>query len=126
MATWEDVERVVAVLPDTDLKGPRQWTVHGKVFVWERPLRTKDRDELGDAAPSEAPLALWVADEGEKAALVGDDPDTFLTTSHFHGYPIVLARLDRVPVPELEELLQDAWLARAPKRLAKDYLERTE
>ena len=50
----------------------------------------------------------------------------FFTTSHFDGYPIVLARLDGIAVPELEELLQDAWLARAPKRLAQEYLDRTE
>ncbi|KON71993.1 MmcQ/YjbR family DNA-binding protein [Cellulosimicrobium cellulans] len=126
MASWEEVERIVSVLPDTDLKGRRQWTVHGKLFVWERPLRAKDLDELGEAAPVEPPVAFRVADEGEKAALVGDDPDVFLTTSHFDGYPIVLARLDLVAVPELEELLQDAWLARAPKRLAQEYLDRTE
>jgi len=126
MASWDDVERIVAVLPGTDLKGPRQWTVHGKLFVWERPLRAKDLDELGDAAPAEPPVAFRVADEGEKAALLGDAPDVFLTTSHFDGYPIVLARLDHVAVPQLEELLQDAWLARAPKRLAQEYLGRTE
>jgi hypothetical protein len=126
MASWEDVERIVSVLPDTGLKGPRQWTVHGKLFVWERPLRAKDLDELGDAAPAEPPVAFRVADEGEKAALLGDDPAVFFATSHFDGYPIVLARLDRVAVPELEELLEDAWLSRAPRRLAQEYLDRTE
>ncbi|WP_277513335.1 MmcQ/YjbR family DNA-binding protein [Cellulosimicrobium cellulans] len=126
MASWEDVERIVSVLPDTGLKGPRQWTVHGKLFVWERPLRAKDLDELGDAAPAEPPVAFRVADEGEKAALLGDDPAVFFTTSHFDGYPIVLARLDRVAVPALEEIVQDAWLSRAPKRLAQEYLDRTE
>jgi len=126
MATWDDVDRVAAVLPDTARDGARQWRVHGKSFAWERPLRPKDLAELGDAAPGEAPLALWVADEGEKQALLGDDPGTFFTTSHFDGYAIVLARLDRVPVPELEELVQDAWLARAPKRLAKEYLAASE
>ncbi|ARU50315.1 hypothetical protein CBR64_01110 [Cellulosimicrobium cellulans] len=126
MASWEDVERIVSVLPDTDLKGPRQWTVHGKLFVWERPMRAKDLDELRDAAPVAPPVAFRVTDEGEKAALLGDDPAVFFTTSHFDGYPIVLARLDLLAVPELEELLQDAWLARAPKRLAQEYLDRTE
>lgn len=125
MATWEDVERVATVLPDTGAKGPREWMVHGRLFVWERPLRAKDLAELGDGAPAEAPVAFHVADEGEKEALLGDEPRTFFTTSHFDGYPIVLARLDLLPVPELEELVQDAWLARAPKRLAKEYLEST-
>ena len=89
MASWEDVGRVVTVLPDTALKDARRWTVHGKLFVWERPLRPRDLDELGAAAPAEPPVALRVADEGEKAALIQDDPGTFFTTSHFDGSPIV-------------------------------------
>ncbi|WP_069385810.1 MmcQ/YjbR family DNA-binding protein [Cellulosimicrobium cellulans] len=125
MATWDDVDRIAAVLPDTSTDGARTWRVHGKLFVWERPLRTKDRAELGDAVPAEDPVAFHVADEGEKEALLGDEPGIFFTTSHFDGYAIVLARLDRIPVPELEELVQDAWLARAPKRLAASYLEQS-
>jgi hypothetical protein len=126
MATWDDVDRIAAVLPETAADDGRAWRVHGKTFVRERPLRAKDRTELGDAAPAEAPVAFYVADEGEKEALLGDEPDTFFTTSHFDGYAIVLARLDRISVPELEELVQDAWLARAPKRLATQYLEQSE
>ncbi|MBD5787779.1 MmcQ/YjbR family DNA-binding protein [Cellulosimicrobium terreum] len=125
MATWDDVDRIAAVLPDTAADG-RTWRVHGVLFVWERPLRARDHDELGDAAPDEPPVAFRVADEGEKLALVGDDPATFFTTAHFDGYPIVLGRLDLIEVPELEELVQDAWLARAPRRLAKEYLARSE
>jgi hypothetical protein len=33
-------------------------------------------------------------------------------------------RLDRIEVSELEELLVEAWLARAPKRLATEHLPR--
>lgn len=126
MATWDDVGRVASVLPDTEEHRTREWAVHGRNFVWERPLRRRDLDELGDLAPDAAPLAFYVADEGEKLALVGDEPSAFFTTAHFAGYPIVLARLDRVAVPELEELVEDAWLARAPKRLAQSFLEQTE
>jgi len=31
-------------------------------------------------------------------------------------------RLDRISHPELDELVLEAWLARAPKRLATEYL----
>jgi hypothetical protein len=34
-----------------------------------------------------------------------------------------LRRLDRISVEELNELIVEAWLCRAPKRLAKKYLE---
>jgi hypothetical protein len=126
MATWDDVGRIASVLPDSEERRPREWAVHGRNFAWERPLRRRDLDELGASAPERAPLGFYVADEGEKLALVGDEPGTFFTTAHFAGYPIVLARLDQVTVPELEELLEDAWLARAPKRLAQSFLDETE
>jgi hypothetical protein len=45
----------------------------------------------------------------------------YFTTPHFNGYPAVLVRLKRISVAELEELLVEAWLDRAPKRLAKEY-----
>jgi hypothetical protein len=31
--------------------------------------------------------------------------------------------LEKLAVPELEELIVEAWLVRAPKRLAKAYLD---
>jgi hypothetical protein len=47
----------------------------------------------------------------------------FFTTSHFDGYPAVLARLERLAIEELTELVTEAWLARAPKREVEAYLE---
>jgi hypothetical protein len=32
-------------------------------------------------------------------------------------------RLDRISLEDLEEVIVEAWLARAPKRLAQAYLE---
>jgi hypothetical protein len=60
-----------------------------------------------------------------KEALIADNPVAFFTTPHFHGYPAVLVRLADISSAELEELIVEAWLARAPKRLAKDYLDST-
>ena len=62
-------------------------------------------------------LGVRVADEGVQAALIADDPDVFFTTPHFEGYPAVLVRLERIPVSELAELVEDAWRLRASKRL---------
>ncbi|OLT45972.1 MmcQ/YjbR family DNA-binding protein [Cellulosimicrobium sp. CUA-896] len=131
MATWEDVDRVAAVLPDTTPDtapdGSRSWRVHGKAFVWHARCARRTVRSSGTPPPGRRrPRRSTSPDEGEKEALLGDEPGTFFTTSHFHGYAIVLARLDHIPVPELEELVQDAWLARAPKRLAKEYLEQSE
>jgi len=47
----------------------------------------------------------------------------FFTTPHFDGYPAVLVRLERIGVEDLTEVIVEAWLARAPARLAKAYVE---
>ena len=49
----------------------------------------------------------------------------WFTTPHFDGYSAVLVRLSelgQVTRDELAEVVEDAWLARAPKRLAKEWL----
>jgi hypothetical protein len=125
MATWDDVRRIALALPETSERvrhGGRQWLVNDKLFVWERPLRRKEVEALGGAAPSGPILAARVEHLGAKEALLADDPRVFFTTPHFDGYPAILARLERVAVGDLGELIAEAWLARAPKRLAAAYL----
>ena len=120
MATWDDVARICLALPGTSertSRGSRQWTVRDKLFVWERPLRRRDVAELGDAAPAGAVLGARVPDEGAKRALVAEEPDVYFTTSHFDGYPAVLARLDVLDEVALTELAGEAWACQAPKRL---------
>jgi hypothetical protein len=58
-----------------------------------------------------------------KEALIADDPDVFFTIPHFDGYTAVLVQLERISVQELEEVIVEAWLARAPKRLGREYIE---
>jgi hypothetical protein len=128
MATWDDVRRLALALPQTvegsGREGMLSWSVKDKTFAWERPLRRGDLEALGDAAPQGPVLAARVPDLGAKKALVADDGGVYFTTPHFNGYPAILVRLDRIAVPELEELLVEAWLARAPRRLAAEYLDR--
>ena len=54
---------------------------------------------------------------------LGANPEVYFTTPHFDGYAAVLVRLDRIALDELEELVVEAWLCQAPKRLARDYME---
>lgn len=127
MATWDDVRRLAMALPDTSERsshGTPMWRVKDKGFVWERPLRRGDYEALGDAAPDGPILGVRVADVGVKEALLADNPDACFTTPHFAGYPAVLVRLERISGPDLEELIVEAWLTRAPKRLASEYLAR--
>jgi hypothetical protein len=126
MSDWDDVRRIALALPEAvedTSRGRASWSVRGKGFVWERPLRAADLRALGDAAPTGPILGARVEHLGARQALLADDPDVFFTTPHFDGYPAVLVRLGRISVEDLEELITEAWLDRAPKRLAQAYLD---
>ena len=125
-ASFDDVRRIALGLPETSERpqwGNMSWRVRNKPFVWERPLRESDLRALGDAAPDGPILGVRVEHLGAKEALLADDPDVYFTTPHFDGYPAVLVRLERIAQGELAEVIVDAWLCQAPKRLARDYLE---
>ncbi|WP_134065586.1 MmcQ/YjbR family DNA-binding protein [Mycobacteroides salmoniphilum] len=121
MATWDDVTGVASGLPEALETSPRVWKVRKKLFVWERPLRKSDLAALGDSAPDGD--ILGVGDEGVKRALIAEEPQVYLTTPHFDGYPIVLARLDAISPPDLTQLITEAWLCQAPKTLARRFLD---
>jgi hypothetical protein len=126
MADWNDVRRIALSLPgatEQPMHGLPSWRVQKKLFVWERPLRKSDMEALGEATPDGPILGARVEHLLAKEALLADSPEVYFTTPHFDGYPAVLVRLERIAVGELEELTIEAWLARAPKRLAKQYLE---
>ena len=126
MASWDDVRRIALALPETNERLSRDhafWRVREKGFVWERPLRQSDLRALGDAAPQGPILGVRVEHLGAKEALLASEPDVCFTTPHFDGYPAVLVQLERIPLDELEELIVEAWLCRAPRRVAQAYLE---
>jgi len=126
VASWDDVRRIALALPETAeaiSRENRHWRVKDKLFVWERPLRRPDLEALGDAAPDGPILGARVEHLVAKEALLANDPDVFFTTPHFEGYPAVLVRLDEISLDDLEEVIVEAWLCRAPKRLAQAYLE---
>jgi hypothetical protein len=127
MATWDDVARIALALPETnerESRGNRQWRVKDKLFVWERPLRRSDLEALGASAPAGAILGARVEHVAAKEALLQNDEGVFFTTPHFEGYPAILAQLEPMPLGLLEETIVEAWLCRAPVRLAKEYLAR--
>jgi hypothetical protein len=123
MATWDDIRAITAGLPATAETAEHQWRVRNKPLAWERPLRRSDREALGAAAPEGDILGVRVADVGVKEALIAEDPAVYFTTPHFDGYPAVLVRLGAIEPDELRDLLRDAWLTQAPKRMAGAYLD---
>jgi hypothetical protein len=126
MATWDDVSRIALSLPDvvqgTDTNGYK-WEVHKKHFAYERPLRKRDLEELGDAAPDGPILGVRVTELEDKLGLIGSNPAVFFTIPHYANYPAVLVLLEKISLEQLHEVITDAWLCRAPKRLAAQFLE---
>ena len=126
MAGWGDVQRLALAMPEAEeriSRERRQWRVREKLFVWERPLRAGEVAELGDAAPDGPVLGARVEHLVAKEALIADEPRVFFTTSHFDGHPAVLVRLPEIGLALLEEVVVEAWLARAPPRLSSAWLE---
>jgi hypothetical protein len=127
MATWNDVGRLALALPaaeeGTTYGGRQAWTVKKKLFVWERPLRKSDLAVLGDAAPDGPILGAKVEHLIAKEALLADESGVFFTTPHFDGHPSVLVRLPEIEVDLLEEVVTEAWLASAPARMVREYLD---
>ena len=108
MATEEDVRRIALSLPETTERpsyGTPGFRVADRLFARLR--------EDGES------LVVWVADEGEKQALVQSEPDKYFTTAHYDGHPSVLVRWARVELEELTELLTEAWRLRAPLRVLR-------
>ena len=128
MAGWNDVRRIALSLPGTTEKerqGHAAWAVGDKVFVWEPPLRPADLQALGKGAPKGAILGVRVQHLLAKEARLAAQPNVCFTTPHFDGYPAVLVRLGKISLAALQELILEAWLARAPSKLARQHLQRS-
>ncbi len=129
-----DVDEICGGLPET-------WfgTSWGDVPTWLVPLRVKGDKGRGfvlyrkphqSAVDPETGelfddlLVIRTANPDDKHALVdGDGP--FFTIDHFKGYNAVLvqqSRLGEITRDELAEVITDAWLATAPKKLVEEFL----
>jgi len=125
VATWDDVARIVGRLSLTSEPSPHDWRVGKKLIAWERPLRQSDREALlrsGVQPPEGDILGVRVSDEGVKFALIADEPEVYFSTPHFDGYPAVLVRLAAIDAADLEELVTEAWLTQAPRKLVTEFL----
>jgi hypothetical protein len=125
VATWNDVARIVGELALTSEPSPHEWRVGKKLLAWERPLRPSDREALADSGvepPEGDILGVRVSDEGVKFALIADEPGVYFTTPHFDGYPAVLLRLDEIAPRDLAEVITEAWLTQAPRKLVQEFL----
>src|SRR3954451_21222226 len=123
-----DLDELALTLPQVTKElsddGRPSYLVHGKRFCLQRSRRPDAVDpETGERLDDV--LMFRVADLGEKELLLADARGLFFTTPHFDGYPAVLMRirdLERMDRDELRDLVAEAWLTRAQKRLAKAWL----
>ena len=128
MATLADLDELALSLPQTTKElsddGRPSYLVHGKFFCLHRSRRRDAVDpETGERLDDV--LMFRVADLGVKELMLADDRGIYFTTPHFDGYPAILIRipdLARLDRDELEDLVVEAWLTRAQKRVAKAWL----
>ena len=126
MVSLDEAVRLVTALPDVtegQRHGTRTWFVAGKAFAWERPFSKADLRRFGDAEPPEGPiLALRTVDLTEKEVVLASGVKGFFTIPHFDGYAAVLVQLKAAAKKPLRDAIEDAWLACAPERLAREFL----
>jgi hypothetical protein len=128
MPTMRDLDELALSLPQTTKElsedGRPAYRVHGKLFCCQRGRRKDAIDEQTGERLDDV-LMFRVADLGVKELLLGDARGIYFTTPHFDGYPAVLVRipsLGRLDREELHDLVAEAWLTRAQKRVAKAWL----
>jgi hypothetical protein len=123
-----DLDELALALPQTTKEvsddGRPSYLVHGKRFCLQRSRRPdavdpKTGERLDDV------LMFRVEDLDVKELMLSDDRGVYFTTRHFDGYPAVLVRISdlaKLDRDELFELVAEAWLTRAQKRVAKAWL----
>jgi hypothetical protein len=127
----KDLDELALAMPDTTKEvsadGRPSYSVHGKAFCLHRTRRADAVDEKGERLDD---VLMFRVDGPDTKELVLADPrGIFFTTPHFNGYPAVLIRipdLKKLPRKELREVVVDAWLTRAQKRVAKAWLAEHE
>ena len=124
-----DLDELARALPhttnDVSADGRPAYRVHGKLFCCQRGRRADALDPVTGERLDDV-LMFRVPDLDVKELLLADDRGLYFTTPHFDGYPAVLMRipqLERLDRDELGDLLGEAWLTRAQKRVAKAWLE---
>jgi hypothetical protein len=123
-----DLDRLALALPETTKEvsedGRPSYLVHGKMFCFHRSRRPDAIDPKTGERMADV-LMFRVDGVDEKELVLADPRGIFFTTPHFNGYPAVLIRipdLKRLDGSELRDLVVDAWLTRAQKRVAKAWL----
>jgi hypothetical protein len=124
-----DLDELALAMPQTTKEvsddGRPAYRVHGKLFCLHRGRRPDAVDPATGERLDDV-LMFRVADLGVKELLLADERRLYFTTPHFDGYPAVLLRipdLARLDLQELGDMVAEAWLTRAQKRVAQAWLD---
>jgi len=125
-----DLDKLALALPEVtraEEEGRPSYSVAGKSFCWHRSARPDALDpDTGERLTDV--LVFWVENLEVKEFLV-ESESPYFTTPHWNGYSAVLLRirdLRKLPKAELRDRVEEAWLKRAPKKLAKEWLAANE
>jgi hypothetical protein len=117
MADQDDVRRMALALPEVTEELDRfAFRVRGKGFVW---VWLERGEPKATRQPNADVIAVRVANETDKDALLALDDDVFFTEPHYNGFPAVLVRLPAIDLMLLREVISEAWRCQAPKALAQ-------
>jgi hypothetical protein len=127
-----DIDELALALPQTTKEvsedGRPTYLMHGKMFCFHRSRRA-DAVDANTGERLDDVFVFRVADLDVKELLLADARSHFFTTPHWNGYAAVLLRipdLEHIDRDELRDLIVEAWLTRAQKRVAKAWLAEHE
>lgn len=123
MATLDDIRKIAARLPGTEiseeerfgLSVPVKGKPKGYVWAWMERVDPKKPKVVNNEV-----LAIVVPNLTAKELVISASPEKFVDDPHYNGYPAVLARLEAFELEELEDLILEAWKTKAPKALLRE------
>jgi len=111
---WDDVVRIGLELPGVEVG-----------TAYNTPALRVRGAFMCRVMDDEETLAIR-CDPDERPFLIDAHPAALFVQPHFESWPFVMVALPRANEQLVRELVEDAWLAKAPKRLAAAFLAERE
>ena len=108
MPTGKDFREIALALPEAEERE-----------TWGHPT-FRVRDKMFAAMATDGRSASIKATKEAQAALVGSEPEVFSIPAYVGHHGWVGVTLAKVDPDELRELITEAWLMTAPKRIARE------
>lgn len=106
MATFDDVRSMAMALPEVE-----------EILTWEVDVTFRVRKKIFAIGGEGAERISLKASLDQQADLLDFDPETFKSAPYVGRFGWVTVDLGRIDPAMLDELLRQAWLSVAPKKL---------